>query len=101
MKDLNVSSNEGLFKHVSQNNEIIVRMLRELDDKSESLRQAAGEISSLRSKVKLLQNENSILKRNALKEEDELINLVQREVENMSNRDLKDKIAKISHLYKS
>lgn len=28
MKDLNVSSNEGLFKHVSQNNEIIVRMLR-------------------------------------------------------------------------
>jgi len=78
MKDLNVSSNEGLFKHVSQNNEIIVRMLRELDDKSESLRQAAGEISSLRNKVKLLQNENSILKRNALKEEDELINLVQR-----------------------
>jgi hypothetical protein len=67
MKDLNVSSSEGLFKHVQQNNEIIVRMLRELDDKSESLRQAAAEISSLRNKVKLLQNENSILKRNALK----------------------------------
>ena len=80
MKDLNVSSSEGLFKHVQQNNEIIVRMLRELDDKSESLRQAAAEISSLRNKVKLLQNENSILKRNSLKEEDELINLVQREV---------------------
>ena len=75
-----MSSNEGLFKHVSQNNEIIVRMLRELDDKSESLRQAAGEIGSLRSKVKLLQNENSILRRNALREEDELINMVQREV---------------------
>lgn len=31
-------------------------MLRQLDDKSESLRQAAAEISSLRNKVKLLQN---------------------------------------------
>ena len=56
MKDFNIESDESLYKHVSQNNEIIARMLRELDDKSESLRQAAAEISSLRSKVKLMQN---------------------------------------------
>lgn len=56
MKELNISSNESFLKHVNQNNEIIARILRELDDKSESLRQAASEISDLRSRVKLLQN---------------------------------------------
>ena len=35
-----------------------------------------------------------------MREEDELVNLVQREVENMSTRDLKEKIVKISQLYK-
>ena len=31
-----------MLKHVTQNNDIIARILRELDDKSESLRQAAA-----------------------------------------------------------
>lgn len=56
MRDMNISSNDSLLKHVNQNNEIIARILRELDDKSESLREAASEISDLRSRVKLLQN---------------------------------------------
>ena len=34
MKDLNISSNDSLFKHITQNNDIIGRILRELDDKS-------------------------------------------------------------------
>ena len=34
----------------------IAKILRELDDKSESLREAAAEISNLRGRVKLLQN---------------------------------------------
>ena len=59
-----------MFKHVAQNNDIIARILRELDDKSESLRQAASEISNLRGRVKLLQNENGILRQQALREED-------------------------------
>lgn len=42
MKDLNISSNDSLFKHITQNNDIIARILRELDDKSESLRQAGS-----------------------------------------------------------
>ena len=80
MKELNVGNNESMFRHVSQNNEIIARILRELDDKSQSLRQAAAEISNLRGRVKLLQNENGILRQQALREEDELVHLVQREV---------------------
>ena len=101
MKELNFNSNESMLRHVAQNNDIIARILRELDDKTESLRQAAAEISNLRGRVKLLQNENGILRQQALKEEDELVNLVQREVENMSVRDLKEKIVKISQLYKA
>ncbi len=34
MKDLNISNNDSLFKHITQNNDIIARILRELDDKS-------------------------------------------------------------------
>lgn len=64
------------------------------------MRQAAAEISDLRGRVKLLQNENSILRQQALREEDELISLVQREVENMGVRELKEKIVKMSQLYK-
>lgn len=60
--------------------------MRELDDKSESLREAASEISDLRSRVKLLQNENSILRRKALQEEDDLVNIVQKEIDNMSGK---------------
>ena len=56
MKELNFSNNESMLRHVAQNNEIIARILRELDDKSESVRQAAAEISDLRGRVKLLQN---------------------------------------------
>lgn len=48
----------------------------------------------------MLQNENSILRQQALREEDELISLVQREVENMGVRELKEKIVKMSQLYK-
>ena len=89
-----------MVRHVSQNNEIIARILRELDNKSESLRQAAAEISDLRGRVKLLQNENGILKRQAMREEDELVSLVQREVESMTPRELRDKIAQMAQLYK-
>jgi hypothetical protein len=67
MKELNFSSNDSMLRHVAQNNEIIARILRELDDKSESLRQAAAEISDLRGRVKLLQNENTILRQQALR----------------------------------
>jgi hypothetical protein len=56
MKELNFGSNDSMIRHVTQNNEIIARILKELDDKSESLRQAAAEISDLRGRVKLLQN---------------------------------------------
>jgi hypothetical protein len=42
MKELNFSNNESMLRHVAQNNEIIARILRELDDKSESVRQAAA-----------------------------------------------------------
>ena len=89
-----------MVRHVSQNNEIIARILRELDNKSESLRQAAAEISDFRGRVKLLQNENGILKRQAMREEDELVSLVQREVESMTPRELRDKIAQMAQLYK-
>jgi hypothetical protein len=38
MAEMNVTSNDSLLKHISHNNEIIARVLRELDDKSESLK---------------------------------------------------------------
>jgi hypothetical protein len=56
LKELNFSNNDSMLKHITQNNEIIARILRELDDKAESLKQAASEISDLRGRVKLLQN---------------------------------------------
>jgi hypothetical protein len=34
MKELNLGSNESMVRHVTQNNEIIARILKELDDKS-------------------------------------------------------------------
>jgi hypothetical protein len=34
MAEMNISNNDSLLKHANQNNEIIARILRELDDKS-------------------------------------------------------------------
>lgn len=34
MMEMNISNNDSLLRHVDQNNEIIARILRELDDKS-------------------------------------------------------------------
>lgn len=67
----------------SQNNEILNRVLKELDDKSESLKIAASEIVDLRKQVKLLQSENNILRREASKNEEDIKDMISKELETM------------------
>ena len=48
---------------------MIHRMIREVDDKSESLKLTGAEIVDLRRQIKMLQSENSILRKRLAEEE--------------------------------
>lgn len=76
--------------------------MKENDEKSDALKLTGSEVVELRRLIKLLQNENAVL-RKRLKEDDseDVENLVSREIETMNNEDLKMKIIKISHLYRN
>ena len=72
-------------------------MMRENDDKSQGLKLTTSEIVDLRRTIKMLQNENTILRRQMGSEETaELSSLVAKEISNMSNDELKQKVIKIA-----
>ena len=86
-----------LSKELTQKQEIIHRMMKEVDDKTESLKLTGAEIVELRKQIKLLQNENQILRKRLGQEEQmQIESLVTQEIHKMSLPELKSKIIKLS-----
>lgn len=76
-------------------------MMREQDDKSQSLKLTTAEILDLRRTIKLLQSENAILRRKLGEEESlELSHLISKEISHMTNEELKAKVVKIAQAYR-
>jgi len=84
-----------------QNNEILNRILKELDDRTQSLKIAAAEVVDLRKQVKLLQSENNILRKDASKSEDDIRDMISKELETMGTSELKDKVLKVAAMYRN
>jgi hypothetical protein len=73
--------------------------MKEVDEKSESLKLTGAEILDLRKQVKLLQNENSILRKRLGQEEQmQVESLVTQEIHKMSLPELKTKIIKLAQV---
>lgn len=90
-----------LSKELTQKQELIHRMMKEVDDKNESLKLTGAEIIELRKQIKLLQNENQILRRRLGQEEQMQIEaLVTQEIHKMSLPELKSKIIKLAQAYR-
>lgn len=89
-----------ITRELQNKQELIHRLMRENDDKSDALKLTGAEILDLRRQIKLLSSENLILKQKSHEQEDkDLANLIGREVEMMSNDELKNKIIKLSQMY--
>lgn len=74
----------------------------EIDDKKDSLKKTGEEIIELRKKIRLLQNENSVLKRRLGQEELlQVESLVTSEIHKMSLPELKSKIIKLAQNYRA
>jgi len=71
--------------------------MRENDDKTMSLKLATSEVIDLRRSLKMMQSENSILRKQMAGEEaTQLVNLVAKEISNMSAEDLKQKVIRLA-----
>jgi hypothetical protein len=91
-----------LSKELAQKQELIHRMMKEVDEKSDSLKLTGAEILELRKQIKLLQNENSILRKRLGQEEQmQIESLVTQEIHKMSLPELKSKIIKLAQNYRS
>lgn len=89
-----------LSKEMSQKQELIHRMMKEVDEKSDSLKLTGAEILDLRKQIKLLQNENAILRKRLGQEEQmQVESLVTQEIHKMSLPELKSKIIKLAQVY--
>jgi hypothetical protein len=76
--------------------------MREVDDKSQSLKLTTAEIVDLRRTIKLMQSENAILRRKLGEEESmELSHLVSKEISHMTNEELKGKVVKLAQAYRA
>lgn len=90
-----------LSRELGQKQEIIHRMIKDIDDKTESLKITGSEIVDLRRHIKMLQSENAILrKRLAHEEQIEISAMVTKEISKMSVEELKAKIVKIAQAYR-
>jgi hypothetical protein len=90
-----------LSKELAQKQELIHRMMTEIDDKKESLQHTGAEILEYRKQIKLLQNENAILRRRLGQEEQmQIESLVTQEIHKMSLPELKSKIIKLAQAYR-
>ena len=58
-----------LARELAQKQEIIHRMMRENDEKTQSLKLATSEVVDLRRTLKMMQSENAILRKNLASEE--------------------------------
>ena len=77
-------------------------MMREVDDKTLSLKLTTAEIVDLRRTIKMLQSENAILRRKMGEDESmELQHLISKEISHMTNEELKGKVLKLAQAYRS
>ena len=76
--------------------------MKEVDDKTQSLKLTSAEIIDLRRTVKMLQSENAILRKKLGEEEQlELQVLVSKEIQNMDSTELRNKILKLAQAYRT
>lgn len=76
--------------------------MRENDEKTQSLKLATSEVVDLRRQLKMMQSENTILRKNmAAEEASQLQNLVMKEISMMSQEELKGKVIKLAQAYRS
>jgi hypothetical protein len=75
--------------------------MKEVDEKAESLKLTGAEILELRKKIKILQNENEILRKRLGQEEQmQVESMVTQEIHKMSLPELKSKIIKLAQAYR-
>lgn len=93
---------ELLARELQQKQELIHRLMKENDEKSDALKLTGAEIIDLRRQIKLLQSENAILRKRLHEEEEiDVRAVVSKEVEQMNNEELKLKIIKIAQMYRN
>ena len=91
-----------LTRELAQKQDIVHRLMKENDDKSQSLKLATAEIVDLRRAMKMMQGESQILRRKLGEQEAaELGQLVSKEIIGMSNEELQGKIVKIAQAYRA
>ncbi len=90
-----------LSKELGQKQELIHRMMKVVDEKNERLMLTGSEILELRKQIKMLQNENAILRKRLGQEEQMQIEaMVTQEIHKMSLPELKSKIIKLAQAYR-
>jgi hypothetical protein len=93
---------EFIHRELQQKQDMVHRLLRESDERGDALKLTASEIVELRRQVKLLQSENANLRRQLnVEEAADVEKIVSREVERMSNEDLKGKVIKLAQMYRN
>jgi len=82
-----------------QKQDLIKRILQDLDDKTQMINLKGNEITELRKEINLLKNENSNLKlKLGLEHQIQIDSTITEEIENMNNKDLKTKILKMAQV---
>ena len=93
---------ELLSRELQQKQDLIHRLMKENDEKSDALKLTGAEIIDLRRQIKLLQSENALLRKRLHEEEEiDVRTVVSKEVERMNNEELKLKIIKIAQMYRN
>jgi len=88
-------------RELAQKQEIIDRLMKDVDEKKQSLKVTSAEIIDLRRNIKLLQNENAILRRRLGEEEQIQLNqMVTKEINKMSIEELRMKVLKLAQAYR-
>lgn len=88
-----------LSKELTQKQDLIHRMMSEVDEKKEQIKLTGAEVLEARKKITLLQNENAILRKRLGQEEQmQIESLVTQEIHNMSLPELKSKIIKLAQV---
>jgi hypothetical protein len=96
---LNLNSN-SIPSFNKESGEMIKRVLREIDDKNSEIKNRSDEISELKKEMKIIQQENNNLKVSLGKEKEYKINaIISKEIENMTEKEVKEKFAKIVQVY--
>eukprot|EP00828_Plagiopyla_frontata_P005853 TRINITY_DN12445_c0_g1_i3.p1 TRINITY_DN12445_c0_g1~~TRINITY_DN12445_c0_g1_i3.p1 ORF type:complete len:377 (-),score=91.06 TRINITY_DN12445_c0_g1_i3:3-1133(-) len=92
---------EVLSRELGQKQELIHRMIKEIDEATQQIQKTGTEIIDLRQDVKFLSSENAILKKRLTHEEEiEVMAQIRPEIRQMSAEELKAKIIKVAQTYR-